>query len=129
MSCARRRFSASHKAILGSSAAALVGMENVSCSDPATNRGQLASGWLSPLLEIALPGLSGRWPKAGGQGNSGADLSYGGGEPDLGSTAYSRRVAEAGVPCIGAHGLTLAPASAQSSRSCPALADVPVESS
>src|SRR5579864_869306 len=48
------------QAILGSSAAALVGMENASCSDHATNRGQVASGWLSPLLEMALPGRSGR---------------------------------------------------------------------
>ena len=62
--------------------------------------------------------------ESGGQGDSGADLSHGGGEPDLGSTPYSRRAAEAGSPGIGAHGLPLAATSAEEPEGGQALGDV-----
>ena len=50
-------------------------------------------------------------------------------EPNVGSTPYSRRAAEAGLPSVRANGLTLAATSAASARSSPALADVPAEPS
>jgi len=83
-------------------------MKNTSSSGHAANRGGVASRWLSPLLEVALQGEAARWPKAVEPGDSGADFSYGCGEPHVGSTAHSRRVAEAGLPFIAANGLTLA---------------------
>jgi transposase InsO family protein len=65
-------------------------------------------GWFSPVLEMALQSQASRRPKAGEQGNSGADLSHDCREPNVGSTPYSRRAAEAGLPSVRANGLTLA---------------------
>jgi hypothetical protein len=65
----------------------------------------------------AEPGRSvaeGRVPR-----DSGTALTYGSREPDVGSTSYSWRTAEAGLPCVGAHGLTLASTSVENSRSGP----------
>jgi len=104
-------------------------MENASCSGHATNCGGVASGWFSPVLEMALPSQASRRPKAGEQGNSGADFSHGCREPNVGSTPYSRRAAEAGLPSVRAAGITLPATSAASARSSPALADVPAEPS
>ena len=117
------------QAVLGSSATALVGMENASSSGHATNRGGMASRWLSPVLELALQGEAARWPKAVEPGDSGADLSYGCGEPHVGSTPHARRVAEAGLPFIAANGLTLASTSPEKPRCGQALADVFTKSS
>src|SRR5215472_3414841 len=87
---------------------------------------RLWSGWKTPLLLVTprtvvewhragfrlywnwLSSEAGRWPKAVEPGDSGADFSYGCGEPHVGSTAHSRRVAEAGLPFIAANGLTRA---------------------
>src|SRR5215470_14307891 len=104
-------------------------MESASCSGHATHCGGVASGRLSAVLEMALPSPAGRWPKAGGQGDSGADRSYGCGEPDVGSTQDSRRAAEAGLPRVGANSLSLASTNAENSRSGPALANVSAEPS
>jgi len=104
-------------------------MENPSSSGHAANRGGVASGWLSPVLELALQSEAARWPKAVEPGDSSPDLSYGSGEPHLGSTPHSRRVAEAGLPFIAANGLTLASTSAEEPRYGQALADVLTKSS
>ena len=77
------------QAVLGSSATALVGMENTSSSGQAANRGGVASRWLSPVLELAIQGEAARWPKAVEPGDSGADLSYGCGEPHVGRDAIA----------------------------------------
>jgi transposase InsO family protein len=73
------------QAVLGSAATAVVGMENASSSGHATHRGGVASSWLSPVLEMALQNPAGQWPKAGGPGDSGADLSYSAREPTWGA--------------------------------------------
>jgi hypothetical protein len=86
-------------------------------------------GWLSSVLEMALQSQPGRWPKARGQGDSGSDLSYGCRKPDVGSTPYSRRAAEAGLQCVGANGFTLAATSAEESGCGQALADLFTEPS
>ena len=115
------------QAVLGSAATALVGMEKASCSGHATNCGRVASCWFSAVLEMALP--SPAVGEAGEQGDSSADLSHGGREPDVGSAPHSWRAAEAGFSFIGANGLTLASTSVENSRSGPALADVSAEPS
>jgi putative transposase len=91
----RRRLS-NAQAVLGCSAMALVGMESSSYSGQASNRGGVASGWFSPVLEMALPSQPGRWATASEQGSSGADLSPGCGEPDVGSTSDSRELLKLG---------------------------------
>jgi hypothetical protein len=69
------------QAVLGSSMPILVGMENASSPGHATNRGGVASRWLSPVLELAPQSGAARRPKAVEPGGSGADLSFGCGEP------------------------------------------------
>jgi hypothetical protein len=99
-------------------------MENASSSGYVTDCGRVASGGLSPVLEVALPSQAGRWPKASGPGDSGADLLHGCREPDVGSTPHSWRAAEAGLPCIGANRLTLAATRPEESGCGQALGDV-----
>src|SRR6266478_6055932 len=59
------------------------------------------------------------------QRGSRLDLPYGCRKSDLGSTAYSRRTAQARFRCPGKECLAMDPASPERSRSCETMADVP----
>ena len=108
---------------------------------------RLWSGWKTPLL-LVTPRTVMEWHRAGFRlywnwlsrarqlggrkplsQEIRADLSYGCGEPHVGSTPHSRRVAEAGLPFIAANGLTLASTSPEKPRCGQALADVFTKSS
>jgi len=67
---------------------------------PLMNCRGVASGRLSPILEMDLQSQSGRWPNTRKPGDSDADLSHGGGEPDVGRTPDPWRVAKAGLRYI-----------------------------
>lgn len=93
---------------------------------PEDGRG-LASGWLPPVLEMALTSQTRRGQKPSQPGDPGLDLSPGGGESHLGRTVDSRRAAQVGIPCLGER-FTMASTSSENRRSVPALADIPEES-
>jgi hypothetical protein len=119
------RASALHPAqvVLGDLAAALVGMEDSPGSCGAANGGRVASSGFSPLLEMALPRQAGRRAKSREPRTSGAHLSQGGGQSDLGSSADPRRITQDGLPHLPAHRLALAATGgAPKPRSWPALA-------
>ena len=85
-----RRLSDLAEVVLGDLAAALVGMEDSPGSCHTANGSAVASSGFSSLLEMALPRQAGRRAKTCEPRASGAHLSHGGGESDLGSSADPR---------------------------------------
>jgi len=93
------------------------------------NRGRLASGRLPVVLDLGFKAWTSGGTKTGEQASSCSDLSHGYRESNLGSAAYSRRVAQTGLPSVGSHCLAMASANSENSRSRETLADVPPEPS
>jgi len=86
---------------------------------------ELASCGVSLVLGLGLKIQTSRRAEAYQQGGSRLDLRHGCRESDLGSSAHSRRTAQAGFRCLGEECLTMDPANSRRSRSCEAMANVP----
>src|ERR1700675_822440 len=99
-------------------------MGTVSHPGDTQNRGRMASGWLPVILDMGFKSPTRRRTKTGEQGSSCSDLSDGCGESNLGSATHSRRAAQTGFQSIGNHGLTMASANPENSRSRRTLADI-----
>src|SRR5215471_14820616 len=88
-------------------------MEKAFDSGHTENIRGVASRRLSPVLEMALQSEASLRSKASEPRSPHADLSHGGREPDLENTAHSWRAPDAGLRCIGTHGLALTSTSAE----------------
>src|SRR5208283_1315096 len=89
------------------------------------NRRELASSGVSFVLDVGLQNQPGRRTEACQQRGPRLDFPYGCRESDLGSTAHSRRTAQAGFRSLGKECLAMDPASPKRSRCGQAMADVP----
>ena len=83
------------QAVLDCAAKSLVRMEAAAHSGHPENGCGSGIGRLPAVLEMALTRQTNRRPKAGERRNSGPHLPHGGRESNLGSAAYSRRIAQA----------------------------------
>src|SRR5215472_12419049 len=90
---------------------------------------RLASGRLPPLLEMALPGQALGRQETYQHRDSRFGFPHGHGESYLGSATHSRRAVDARLRPFRNDGLALVTASPETSKSRPALAHVPQESS
>jgi len=72
-------------------------MEKIVAPRHSGDRGSLASDRLSAVLELDLASSEGGRKKTNQPGCAPADLTHGGGEPDLGSAPNPRGAAQAGI--------------------------------
>jgi len=105
----------------------LVRVDQASRLGHSPNRRELASSGVSFVLGMGLKIQTSGRTEACQQRGSCINLPYGCRESDLGSTAYSRRTAQAWFRCFGRECLAMDPASPKRSRSREAMADVPSE--
>jgi hypothetical protein len=97
-------------------------MEAVTHRRHSGNRGPLASGRLSDVLEVDLESEKADREKTDTEGGAGVDLPPGGGEPHLGSTPHPWRASPAGFRSLGTNHLPVGNTSATGSRARKALA-------
>src|ERR1039457_7265988 len=113
------------QAVLGRIAKVLGSMEGTSHPGDTQNRCRLASCRLSAVLEMAFKSQVEGRSQACEQTDSSLNFSNGCRKSNLGSTAYSWRVAQARFRSIGTNGFALGSAGPKTSRSRQALADFP----
>jgi hypothetical protein len=117
------------QALLGPGPPVLGRLEKVAPDRHSRNGGALASCRISALLELDLEGEKTGRQKKTGEGNPESDLPNGGRKPNLGCSPHPRRTAHAGLRRFRAKHFPVDEASAQRSRTCPALAGLCSQSS
>jgi hypothetical protein len=125
----RRRLSAPQKLFWVALTRLWAGMAEAAGSGNPKNGDGVAPCRLPSVLEMAIQSQAPGRSQALRQEDSGADLSHGGGESDLGSTSYPRLIAKTWLQRFGTDGLTLAAASPTQPRRGQALADVSAQPS
>ena len=113
------------QAVLGRVASVQVRVDQAPRLGHSWNRRVLASGGVSFVLDMGLQSQTGRRTEACQQRGARFDLPYGCRESDLGSTAHSRRTAEAWFRRLGKECLATDPAGPERTRSFEAMGDVP----
>ena len=94
-------------AVLGNAATTVVRLAETLSRGDTRDGCPLASHRLSLVLGLALAGSAPSRPQSGEPGGAPPDLSHGGGEPDLGRTPHSRRVAHVGLRYLRAQRIAM----------------------
>src|SRR5260370_12026069 len=115
---------APRQALLGARSPLLVSMEAISHCRNAGNCRALAPCWISHVLEHDLESEKAGWQKEGLEADQGLDLSYGGGEPNMGRSSHPWRAPHAELRRSGAHHFSLDQARPHTYRAGATLASI-----